>query len=352
MDIKKSAFLATGSYQGPVWKYTLSNDHQMEVDLITYGGIVTDVRVPDANGTVESVVLGFDDLADYEQNAGLCLGSVVGRIAGRIDRAAFSLNGTTYSLPKNDGENSLHGNHEFANANWTAEPQQSADKVGVLLRYVSPDGSNGFPGEITTEVLYTLDNNDQFSIHFEATTTKPTILNLTNHTYFNLSGNLKETIKDHILTANADRYLELRKDCIPTGSKVSVDSTPFDFRNGKAIREGVESDYPQNVMVRNGFDHPFLFAEDGSSWHTLQLYCASSGRTLTLGTDYPCFVMYTGNYIDDSTVIRGRRTEAQIGVALEAQGYPDAINHPDFPSVVLEPGTVYSHNTVWHFSAK
>jgi aldose 1-epimerase len=352
MDLKKSLYPTSGVVSEPVWKYTLSNSNGMEVDVITYGCIVTDVRLPGKDGNPESVVLGFDDLKEYRENAGLCLGSVVGRIAGRIDHARFSLDGKDYLVPNNDGENSLHGNHEFANAIWTAEPFMHLEEVGVTFRYVSPDGSNGFPGEVTAAVTYTLDNSNQLLIHYEAVTTKDTVLNLTNHTYFNLSGNLKETVKDHIVTASADRYLELREDCIPTGKQVPVEDTPFDFRKGRKIRDGVESDYPQNVLVHHGYDHPFLFPEDGKQWHEVTLSCPASGRTLTIGTDYPCFVMYTGNYIDDSANIRGQQTEPQIGVALETQGYPDAMNHPDFPSVLLRPGEMYQQNTVWHFSEK
>lgn len=349
MNLSKKTFLTTGSYQEPVFQYTLQNDHQMEVDVITYGCIVTDVRVPDKEGNVESVVLGFDDLGEYEQNAGLCLGSVVGRIAGRIGGAAFSLEGTHYSVSQNDGANALHGNHEFANANWEAEPVQTEDHVGVIFSYTSPDGSNGFPGEISCKVTYLLNNDNTFSIFYEAVSTKTTVLNLTNHTYFNLSGNLKTTITGHVLQAEANRFLELKPDCIPSGAILPVENTPFDFRNGKAIREGIASDYPQNVLVHHGYDHPFLFAEGVNS---LSLSDQASGRVLTITTDYPCFVMYTGNYFDRSSVIRGRQTEPYLGVALETQLCPDAMNQPQFGNVTLPAGKKYLHKTTWHFGIK
>ncbi len=352
MKLLKTVFPTSGSFKEPVWKYTLQNDHGMAVDAITYGCLITDVRVPDRNGFVESVVLGFDDLADYEANAGMCLGSVVGRIAGRIDHAQFELDGETYHVPANEGENSLHANHEFANANWDAAPFETDNSVGVIFSYVSPDGSNGFPGQVSTRVTYLLDNKNNFHIHYDAVSNKKTVLNLTNHTYFNLSGNLKNNVLDHVVTANVDRYIELRPDCIPTGKLIPVDGTPFDLRDGKAIREGAESDYPQNVLVHGGYDHPFIFAESAVKKNTLQLEDPTSGRVLTVTTDYPCFVMYSGNYMDNTVTMRGKKTEPHFGVALETQKYPDAMNKPNFESVVLEAKEAYNQYTTWNFSIK
>ena len=354
MKLTRSTFPFAGSVatSEPIYKFTMSNEHGMEVDAITYGATITDVRIPDADGNVESVVMGFDTLDDYLLNPGLCLGCAVGRIAGRIDGAKFELDGTTYEVPANEGQNSLHGNKEFSSTPWAAEPFETDESCGIVFWYTSPDGLNGFPGEVTVKMTYVLDNTNTFYIRYEAVTDKKTVLNLTNHTYFNLNGNLKNTVEDHLVKANIASYVELREDCIPTGNLVPVEGTPFDFTSGKAIEEGTHSDYPQNVMVKHGYDHPLVFdkatfAEDG--YHQLQLSCPDAGRTLTIKTDYPCVVMYSGNYFDDSCTVRGVTGKPHLGVALETQGYPDAMHHDNFEPVTLDVGETYDHITSWHF---
>lgn len=331
-----------------VEKYTLCNDNGMEADIITYGATVTGIRVPDKNGTVENVVVSLDTLDDYITHGDLCLGGTVGRFAGRISNAAFTMDGITYRLPKNDGENSLHGNGEFSTAVWQASPFKTETAVGVTFTYISPDGSNGFPGKVTAGITYTLDNTDTLSLLFLAEAEQKTVLNLTNHTYFNLSGNLKRNIKDHLLTAAVNQVPELRPDCIFTGKEFSVEGTPFDFRTPAPLRNGIDSSFPQNVAVHDGYDHPFLFPEESGG--TVILEDPESGRRMTLQTDYPCFVMYSGNYMDGSATWQGIPICRYAGVALEAQGVPDAVNHPEYPSVVLEAFAPYRHKTTWTFS--
>lgn len=336
----------------PIEGFTMTSDSGMEVKAISYGAIITDVRVPDANGKMESVVLGFDSLDEYLAHEDLCLGCAVGRIAGRIDGAAFTLKGKDYTVPANDRQNSLHGNKEFGSVLWNGEGFESDDSCGVVFWYTSPAGSNGFPGEVTVKMTYVLDSNNTFYIRYEAQTTETTILNLTNHTYFNLNGDLKATVDNHLLKTPIAEYVELREDCIPTGNKIPVAGTPFDFNQGKELGEGFVSDYPQNVMVKHGYDHPLILdpshiSEDG--YHKVLLSCPDSGRVLTLETDYPCVVMYSGNYFDGSYPIRGQACVPHLGVALEAQGYPDAVHHDNFDSVVLQPGDTYDHITSWHF---
>jgi galactose mutarotase-like enzyme len=227
--------------------------------------------MPDREGNIESIVLRFPDLTGYIAHGNLYLGAIVGRTAGRIDRASFELNGAMYDLPKNDGENSLHGNGEFSTALWEAEVFDRADPnvcehrqhVSVTFFRTSPAGANGFPGEVHAEVTYVLNNNSQFEITYRATTTEDTLFDPTNHTYFNLSGNQKADILSQTLIADVDRFVELRDDLIPTGNILPVDGTAFDFRLGEPFSQGRTSEHPQNIMVGHGYDHPFLFREDG-----------------------------------------------------------------------------------------
>jgi len=347
LTITKSLFPGSGKETAPVYAYNLTNDARMSVTVITYGGIITDLHVPDREDRTESVVLGFDTLQEYQQNASLYFGALVGRISGRIGRSEFPLNEQTIQVPANEGVNHLHGNGEFSTAIWDATTELSDECASVILRYTSPDGANGFPGTVDTKVTYSLFQDNRLEIRYEAVSDQDTVLNLTNHTYFNLSGNLRNTIRDHRITADVTEFLELAEDNIPTGNLLPVEGTPFDLCAERPLDDGMVSDHPQNVLVRNGYDHPFVFRESGS--HTITLREPISGRRLTLTTDYPCFVMYTGNYLDDSVSIHGIPAKPYFGVALEAQKFPDAPNHPDFPSITLKAGEPYLQTTTWAF---
>ncbi len=333
----------------PVYLHTMENENGMKVSVMDRGATVTRVIVPDREGNFENVVLGFDDVQDYRTHADLCAGATIGRTAGRIGNGTFPLDGVTYEVTKNEGNNNLHGGLEFNTAIWEAEDLITSDTASVVFRYVSPDGSNGYPGEVTTQVTYTLGNDDTFTIHLEASSTKDTVLSLTNHTYFNLSGNLKEDIQDHALKADVSHFLELGADNIPTGVLVPVDYTPFDFRRGRMLRSGIISSYAQNVLVGNGYDHPLIFAgEEGE--HRLVLSEAMSGRTLTMKSDFPAVVLYTGNFIRSGYCFREREAQDYLGVAIEMQAYPDSENHSAFPSAILRAGEPYDHTIQWKFT--
>lgn len=350
----------TGGCDAPfsVTEYTLTNDHGISVSCINYGAIITDVRMPDREGRVESVVLRFPDLQGYLEHADLYLGAMVGRMAGRIDRATFSLNGIDYPLPANDGENSLHGNGELSSARWDADVFDAPDpsvcearqSVAVTFTYSSPAGSQGFPGAVDVEVTYRLDNQNRFGITMRATADEDTVLDLTNHTYFNLSGNISRDILGQNLIADVDRFVELREDLIPTGRILPVDGTAFDFRLGEPFSQGRTSEDHQNVMVGHGYDHPFVFRAEGN--HSLRMSDPLSGRILTLTTDAPAFVMYTCNAPAEGILLADGPLVPFAGAALEAQGIPGAIHHPGWPSPILYKGEVFERKTIWTFACR
>ncbi len=344
-----------GLFPVPVTEYTLQNDHGISVSAMNYGAVITDVRMPDRQGKIESIVLRFPDMTGYINHSDLYLGAMVGRTAGRIDGATFELNGEKYELPKNNGENSLHGNGEFSTTIWDTEVFDSYDpsvcehrqKVSVTFMYQSPAGSNGYPGELQSEVTYVLDNNNRFHILYHATSSEDTLFDPTNHTYFNLSGDLKSDILDQVLIADVDRFVELREDLIPTGNILPVDGTAFDFRIGETFSQGRTSTHPQNVMVGHGYDHPFLFREDGN--HSLRMTDPASGRVLTISTDAPAFVMYTCNNPSEGIELADGPLVPFAGAALEAQGWPNAIHMPIAPSPILKAGTSFKRETTWNF---
>lgn len=336
MTIAKRVFPdPKGDVPFPVREYTLSDDRGLSVSAIDYGAILTDVRVPDREGKVESVVLRFPDLAGYIAHRDLYLGAQVGRTAGRIDGARFTLNGTVFELPANDGGNCLHGNGEFSTARWAAETEETEASVSVTFRYTSPDGSNGYPGEVRAEVAYVLDREGNFRILQRGISDRDTLYDPTNHTYFNLSGDGKRDLLSQTLIADADRVMELRDDLIPTGVLLPVEGTAFDFQRQASFDRG------------QWYDHPFLFREDGS--HTLRMTDPVSGRTLTFVTDAPAFVMYTCNEPEPGIELADGPLVPFAGAALEAQGLPDAIHRPDGGNAVLRAGTLFSRETSWTF---
>jgi aldose 1-epimerase len=345
VDILKKKF---GELNGKtIYAYTLKNDAGFEVTSINYGCIITDLNVPDAKGQIENVVLGFDQLEAY-QNDSPYFGAVIGRVAGRINSATFSLDGKTYGLPKNDGNNHLHGGKiGFDRVVWEANILKEEEYVGVEYTYVSPDGEEGYPGEVTVKVRYTIDENYTFSISYEGKTDQATLLNLTNHTYFNLSGNGKRDILQHHLTLKSDQFLELNDELIPTGELVPVQGTSFDFENGRKIADGVTSTHPQNILAGNGYDHPFVLKKNHNQ--EIRLEDPDSGRSLVIETDEPCVVLYTGNQLTDDFKIRDINSKKYLGLCLETQKHPDAINHPDFPSILLKEEEVYRSHTSYTF---
>lgn len=331
--------------------YTLVNDHGMEVATINYGCIITKVLVPDQNGIVENVVLGFDTLEEYQQHSPY-FGAVCGRHAGRIANAEITLDGNTYNLEKNNNDNHLHGGLQgFDKVLWDAEiieVEDSMDSISLEFSYVSKDGEEGYPGNLEMKVTYTLTNDNKLEISYHGQSDQKTVVNVTNHSYFNLSGNLKRDILNHTLTLKSDRFLELDEELIPTGEILSVEDSPFDFRAGKKIKEGTGTNNQQNIVAGNGYDHPFLLAENNNQ--EIHLYDEESGRGLVIETNQPAMVLYTGNQLGEDFSIRGISSKKHLGLCLETQGLPDSLNHPHFPTTVLEKDELYNSVTTYKFT--
>ncbi|PLT29702.1 aldose epimerase family protein [Peribacillus deserti] len=334
----------------PVTAYTLINDQGMEVTAIDYGCIITKILVPDREGRMENVVLGFDTLEDYYQHSPY-FGAVVGRHAGRIANAEFTLDGNTYQLEKNNNGNHLHGGLQgFDKVIWDTEVKEETDSIRIEFTYLARDGEEGYPGNLHMKVVYELNNQNEFKISYEGVSDKKTVVNVTNHTYFNLSGDLKEDILHHTLMLKSSRFLELDEELIPTGELLSVDSTPFDFRSGRKIKDGKESAHPQNILAGNGYDHPFLLDEQQNK--EIHLFDEESGRSLVIETSEPAVVLYTSNQLEAGFSIRGTASREYLGICLETQGLPDSLNHPQFPSAILDKDEVYTSQTVYKFSSK
>ncbi|KFL17038.1 aldose epimerase [Geobacillus stearothermophilus] len=333
-----------------VFLFTLTNDRGMGLSATNYGCIVTDLRVPDRNGNIENVVLGFGRFELYLTNAPY-FGAVIGRVAGRIRGASFELEGIAYQLAKNEHNNHLHGGpNGFHRVLWQAETVQRDDAVGVVFSYTSPDGEEGYPGTVHVQVEYWLNNDNEWTVTYRARSDKTTLVNLTNHTYFNLSGNGKRDILDHTLTIQSSRVLELNEELIPTGRVLDVASTPFDLRQGKTIREAVESGHPQIELVGGGYDHPFWL--DRHHDKEIVLYDQESGRMLTVETDEVGVVVYTSNQLPEGMDLGGVPSRKYLGVCLETQGLPDAIHHPQFPSIILPADKERVSTTVYRFGGR
>lgn len=323
--------------------YTLANDRGLEVSIITYGGAITSLKVPDRNGSLGDIVLGFETLEEYVRNPRY-FGALIGRHANRIGMGKFSLDGVDYQLPQNNGVNHLHGGFKgFDKRIWNA----SEDGGALRLVYLSKDGEESYPGNLTAEVTYRL-SDDQLTLEYRATTDTDTIVNLTNHSYFNLRG--EGTILDHELTLKADSFTPVSKDLIPTGEIKSVEATPMDFRKGQAIGSQIQEPYDQ-LGFTGGYDHNFVLNDyDGSLRSVGRLYEATTGRVMEILTTQPAMQFYSGNFLDGSYIgKKGFVYHMYTGLCLEPQHFPDAPNHPNFPSTVLRPGEEYQHTSVLRF---
>lgn len=324
--------------------YSLTNDQGVEVSIITYGGAITSLKVPDRNGVPGDIVLGYETLDDYVRNPRY-VGALIGRHANRIGMGKFSLNGVGYQLPQNNGVNHLHGGFNgFDKRVWDA----SDDGIVLRLIYLSRDGEESYPGNVAAEVTYKLSENE-LSLDCSASTDADTIVNLTNHSYFNLKG--EGTILDHELTLNADSFTPVSSDLIPTGEIRAVEATPMDFRNGKAIGSEIHEPHEQ-LGFTGGYDHNFVLNDyDGSLRSAGRLYEASTGRVLEILTTQPGMQFYSGNFLDGSLVgKKGIVYHKYAGLCLEPQHFPDAPNHPNFPSTVLRPEEEYKQATIFRFS--
>jgi aldose 1-epimerase len=328
--------------------YTLKNAGGMEVKAIQYGAIVTSLKVPDRSGNIADVVLGFENLDGYLKGHPY-FGAIVGRYGNRIGKGQFNVDDKTYSLAKNNGPNHLHGGIKgFDKALWTTAvvPGQNA----VTFTRTSPDGEEGYPGNLSTTVTYTLTDRNELIVDYHATTDKATPVNLTHHSYFNLAGDVAGDILGHDVTINADRYTPVDDTLIPTGELAGVEGTPFDFRKPTAIGARINADHPQ-LKAGKGYDHNWVLNRSGAG---LQLAARvvepKTGRTLEVSTQEPGLQFYTGNFLDGSLTGKGGRVYAhRTGFCLETQHYPDSPNKPNFPSTILRPGQEYKTRTVFTF---
>ena len=346
MEIREDRF---GSVDGhEVIQLSFISEKGLTMKCINYGCIITDLIVPDRNGKRDNVVLGFDTLEDYLKHSPY-FGAVVGRVAGRIAGGRFMLNGDTYQLPKTQSDNTLHGGLKgFDKVVWDYEVIQKGAASGVEFSYISRDGEEGFPGNLHVKTTYLLNDEDgNLEISYEAHSDQDTIINLTNHSYFNLSGDLNKKILDHTLELKSSSFLELGEDLIPTGELVPVEGTPFDFRKGAAIAQGVNEGNPQNKIAGGGYDHPFCL--DSHFEEEIVLEDPESGRKIVVETDQPAVVIYTCNQYEGDYFIRGVNPHDHMAICLETQGYPDAINQSQFPSIVLKKDDTYKAITRFSF---
>jgi aldose 1-epimerase len=333
-----------------VEQYVLSNGNGMTVKVITYGGILTDIAAPDRKGKAINVTLGFDSLEGYLQKHPY-FGALVGRVGNRIAGGKFTLDGKAYTLAKNNGPNHLHGgNKGFDKAVWKAESLKSKENAGVKLTHVSPDGDEGYPGNLTVNVTYTVTPDNELRITYEATTDKATPVNLTNHTYFNLAGPAAGDILGHELVIYADKYTPTDETLIPTGELKPVKGTPYDFTTPHTIGSRIG----QIKGDPGGYDINYVLRKPGPALHKAAwVHEPKTGRVMEVSTTQPGVQFYTGNFLDGS--LKGRDGVAyrkHQGFCLETQHFPDAVNHPNFPSIILRPGQTYQQTTVYKFSTK
>jgi len=352
VKIEKDRFGVTADGKA-VDRYTLRNGRGMMVRLIEFGAAVTELWVPDRNGRAEDVVLGFDNLAGYESPQNPYFGATVGRVAFRITEGKFVLDGQTYRLSLNVPPHHLHGGARgFSRVVWKAEPLSGGPAPAVRFRCQSPDGDQGYPGRLDAAVVYTLTDRNELAIEYSATADRPTPVNLTHHSYFNLAGAGRGDVLGHVLELKASRYTPLDEKKIPTGEIVTVNGTPFDFLNPTAIGARIK---PQSE-VADGYDLSYLVdrrADEAGLKEAATFREPTSGRVLEVFSTQPAIVLYTGNYLDGTLRGKGGRVYPKhAGVCLEAAHLPDSVNRPAFPSVILRPGQAYHHRCVYRFSAE
>jgi aldose 1-epimerase len=332
--------------------YTLTNAHGVEMRVITYGGIITSLKVPDRAGHFGDVVLGFDTLDGYLKDPPY-FGALIGRYGNRIAKGQFTLGGKSYKLATNNGPNHLHGGVKgFDKVVWDAVPGDDAKGISVTLSRTSPDGEEGYPGNLHATVRYTLTDKNELAIDYRATTDAATPVNLTQHSYFNLA-DTADDILGHELTIDGSRYTPVDATLIPTGELAAVEGTPFDFRKATAIGARIAVD---NVQLKNGggYDHNWVLDRRGSGLlPAARLVDPKSGRTLEVATTEPGLQFYSGNFLDGTITGKGGRVYRQrTGLCLETQHFPDSPNHPNFPSTTVRPGQTYSSQTVFTFGVQ
>ena len=342
-----------GTHEGKaVNLYTLTNFHGLEIRAMNYGGIIVSMRVPDRKGRFTDIVLGHDTLDGYIPNPPY-IGAVVGRYANRIANGTFTLDGKTYTLPKNDGPNTLHGGTKrtFDKVVWDDEPLTKEN--GVAFTYLSKDGEEGFPGNLKIKVTYTLTAENELIVEYEATTDKATPINVSQHSYFNLAGEGDGDVLKHELMLNADRFTPVDRNLIPTGELRPVKGTPLDFTTPTKIGTRIDDNYDQ-LVLGHGYDHNFVInRKDDGLTLAARVYEPTSGRVLEVSTTQPGVQFYTGNFLDGTvTGKQGHVYKRRYGFCLETQHFPDSPNHPDFPTTILRPSLTFREKTVFKFSAR
>lgn len=333
--------------------YSLQNPSGMVAKVMTRGATLVELHVPDREGNIADVVFGFDDVSGYESDRNQYFGCTTGRVANRIAGGKFKLDDKDYQVATNDGPNHLHGGgpRSLDKVIWKADPFATDATRGVKFSYTSPDGEEGYPGALTMEVTYTLTNDNELRIEYTATTDKATPVNLTNHAYFNLSGAGSPTVHDHLLTIHASKYTPVDETLIPTGEIASVEGTPLDFRKPTPIGERVKL---LNDAPTKGYDHNFVLDKpaEGELSTAAELHDPNSGRVLTVRTTEPGIQFYGGNFLFGQQGKNGKSYAHRSGCCLETQHFPDTVNQPNFPSIILKPGETYRHTCVYAFSVK
>ncbi|RKR06781.1 aldose 1-epimerase [Kushneria sinocarnis] len=338
-------------------RYQLSNANGMEVAILTYGGIVQSIRVPDRNGNFDDIALGYATLQGYlddQRNDHTYFGALIGRYANRLAGGRFSLDGSQYQVPANNGPNSLHGGPEGLDTHvWKAHTIEGNGWQGVELSTLSPDGEMGFPGDLAVTVRYTLNNDNELRIHYTAISNALTVINLTNHTYFNLSGAGNGTVLDQVAMLNASHYTPMNEQLIPTGEIATVADTPMDFRRPTAIGEHIHADHQQLKYAepeQGGYDLNWILDNPGKPRALdARVIDPESGRQVEMYTTEPGVQFYTGNFINGIQGKQGKTYQHWGGFTLEAQHFPDSPNQPEFPSTRLAPGEPYSQTTIYKF---
>jgi len=334
-------------------QYTLKNSNGMEVSIISYGGIITSWKTKDRDGNYRDIVLGFNNLSDYETISPY-FGALIGRYGNRIRKGKFNLDGVEYNLAVNNGENHLHGGLKgFDKVIWDVEEEVNDKSASLILMYRSRDMEEGYPGNLDVVVTYTLNNDDELRVRYEAETDKKTVVNLTQHSYFNLSAGLSRDILAHEITIDSDSYLPVDQTLIPTGELRDVGGTPFDFREPKSIGDDINNEDKQ-LTFGNGYDHCWVLnKQDEGIRLVATAYDPVSGRLLEVSSDQPGIQFYSGNFLDGTLESKdGAKYEFRSGFCLETQHYPDSPNQESFPTVILNPGEKYDTKTIFKFSTR
>ena len=333
--------------------YSFKTENGMQVDIINYGGIITSLKVPDKKGEIKDIVLGYNKLEDYITESPY-FGSIIGRYGNRIAKGKFNLNGTEYELATNNDENHLHGgNIGFDKVIWKSETKIDSNSSSLILKYLSTDMEEGYPGNLDTTVIYEIKNDNSIEITYQAKTDKTTIVNLTQHSYFNLSGDFNQSILNHKIKINADQFLPVNKLLIPTGDKLDVSMTPFDFRNFKKIEKDITVDDLQ-LNYGNGYDHCWVLNDSENGYRLIaSAFDEESGRLMEVYSDQPGLQFYTGNFLDGSLPQKKEGFyNFRSGFCLETQHFPNSPNQSDFPSVILNPNETYYSKTSYKFKIK